>query len=72
MSEKLTYGLSVKEQAIFLCALCRYSANPETCPMNLLRDIETCPFGSDCEQVPQWGWLDVLKCRKINFPNKEK
>ncbi len=62
------HGLSLKEQAIFLCALCRYADNPETCPVNLMRDLGGCPFefsheASDCEKIPQWAWLPILEKR---------
>ncbi len=57
------HGLSLKEQATFLWALCRYSYNPESCPLYLMKDIEDCPFDENCENVPQWGWLDILKNR---------
>ena len=33
MADNELYGLSLKEQATFLWALCRYSSNPETCPI---------------------------------------
>lgn len=65
MSKETTRGLSLKEQALFLCALCRYSDNPESCPLNLMTDIEECPFDSDCENTPWWGWLGILKNREI-------
>lgn len=54
MTDNELYGLSLKEQATFLWALCRYSSNPETCPI-ILR--------VPCENIPQWGWLDILKNR---------
>lgn len=57
------YGLSLKEQATFLWALCRYSYNPESCPLNLMKDITTCPFDCDCECIPHWGWLPILEKR---------
>ena len=36
MTDNELYGLSLKEQATFLWALCRYSNNPETCPIILM------------------------------------
>lgn len=57
------HGLSLKEQAIFLCALCRYSVNAETCPTNLMRDLGKCPFDGKCEDLPQWAWLPILEKR---------
>lgn len=60
------HGLSLKEQAIFLCVLCRYCDNPETCPATLLRELGGCPFNfpdNDCEKIPQWAWLPILKER---------
>lgn len=64
MTDNELYGLSLKEQATFLWALCRYSNNPETCPIILMRDIGVCPFEKvHCENIPQWGWLDILKNR---------
>ena len=64
MAANELYGLSLKEQATFLWALCRYSNNPETCPIILMRDIEACPFENiPCKNIPQWGWLDILKNR---------
>ena len=59
----LSPGLSLREQATFLCALCRFCYNPEACPLNLMRDIEDCPFDYECEDCPQWGWLPVLENR---------
>ena len=48
MADNEIHGLSLKEQAAFLWALCRYSKNPETCPIILMRDIAPCPF----ENIP--------------------
>lgn len=54
MTDNELYGLSLKEQATFLWALCRYSNNPETCPIILMRDIGVCPFEKvPCENIPQ-------------------
>lgn len=53
MIDNELHGLSLKEQTTFLWALCRYSNNPETCP------FEKVP----CENIPQLGWLDILKNR---------
>lgn len=53
MTDNELYGLSLKEQATFLWALCRYSNNPETCPIILMRDIGVCPFERvPCENIP--------------------
>lgn len=61
MTDNELYGLSLKEQATFLWALCRYSSNPETCPIILMRDFDNCPFEDvDCENIPQWDWLALV------------
>lgn len=57
------HGLSLKEQATFLWALCRYSSNPGSCALNLMRDIGKCPFDGECEEVGQWAWLPILEKR---------
>lgn len=64
MADNELYGLSPKEQATLLWALCRSSEDPETCPIKLLKDFDNCPFEDvHCENIPQWGWLDILKNR---------
>lgn len=63
-------GLSVKEQACFLWALCKYSDNPETCPINLMRDLKDCPFEEYCENIKQWAWLPILEKRIIPETNR--
>lgn len=53
MIDNELHGLSLKEQATFLWALCRYSSNPETCPIILMRDNdgEYHEYRDDKEQV---------------------
>lgn len=63
-------GLSLKEQAIFLHALCRYSDNQGTCPINLMRDLEDCPFEEECKKIEQWAWLPILENRIIPEKNR--
>lgn len=63
-------GLSLREQAIFLCIICRYGDNPETCPINLMRDLKNCPFEQDCENLEQWAWLPILEKRLIPETNR--
>lgn len=65
------YGLSLKEQACFLWALCRYSNNPESCPQILMKDLPECPFSTNikCEELPVWAWLPILEKRIIPEEN---
>ena len=63
MTEQNQYGLSLKEQATFLWALCRDSDNPKTCPVNLMKDLSECPFESGCDAIEQWEWLPILAKR---------
>ena len=66
------HGLSLKEQATFLWAICRFSDNPEACPINLMTDMRYCPFDKikDCSELEQWAWLPILEKRVIPEENK--
>lgn len=68
MDNNELHGLSMKEQATFLWALCRYSYNPETCAIILMHDLGGCPFECDCADLPLWAWLPILEKR---IPPKE-
>lgn len=63
MAEQNQYGLSLKEQATLLWALCRYSDYPETCPVNILKDLSGCPFEPHCDDIDQGEWFFILEKR---------
>lgn len=64
MVNKEHYGLSLKEQATFLWAICRCSGYHDACPALAMGDLGGCPFKDmACEIIPRWGWLDILKNR---------
>ncbi len=63
MNDNELHGLSLREQALFLCALCRYSKGQEACPLNLMRDLPECPCDGACEDVEPWDWLPILEKR---------
>lgn len=64
------HGLSLKEQACFLWAICKYSKNPEACPVNLMNDLDECPFEEICEDIAPWAWLPILENRIIPETNR--
>lgn len=65
MTEQI-HGLSIKEQAVFLSAVCKCGmfGCPENCPVDMMHDLETCPFPEkDCDEVKTWEWLPFLEKR---------
>lgn len=57
------HGLSIKEQAFSLWALCRYGDFFKSCPCDLIQDIGVCPFEEDCGEVKDGAWLPILEKR---------
>lgn len=57
------HGLSIKEQAFSLWALCRYGDFFKSCPCDLIQDIGDCPFEEDCGEVKDGAWLPILEKR---------
>ena len=56
-------GLTIVEQAWALWAICRYSNNPEACPVNMLEELERCPFDGDCDGITPRDWGKILEKR---------
>lgn len=56
------YGLSIKEQAILLEALCR-CRDVQGCPAFFMQDVENCPFEVDCDEMKYGAWLPFLEKR---------
>ena len=59
-------GLTIGEQAALLWTACRYASmeNHAACPVELLRDLDGCPFGDkDCENLPFHAWDTFLRER---------
>lgn len=56
--------LTLKQQALALWAICRYATevNPEACPIELLENIDSCPFGSKpCQEITPSDWGDFIR-----------
>lgn len=60
------HGLTIGEQAALLWTACRYASmeNHAACPVELLRELDECPFGDkDCENLPFHAWDTFLRER---------
>lgn len=55
-------GLTIKEQAQALCAICRYTSDYGACPAKLIQELNNeCPFDEECKDILPKHWSARLE-----------